>query len=36
MKNETKPNWLVPKIQGRAKKQEDDSSQRAMCFDSPE
>lgn len=35
MKNETKPNWLVPKIHGRAKKREEDSSQRALTVPHP-
>lgn len=34
MKNETKPNWFVPKIHERAKKQEEVSSQRALHLDS--
>jgi len=31
MKNETKPNWFVPKIQ--QKKQKGDSRQKATCLD---
>lgn len=33
MKNETKPNWLVPKIHGRARKQEEGPSQKAARLD---